>query len=150
MPAEGMRTRRPAQLLATGVEVVVEKEDRFISPGALGHNKFMVRTDKDGNPLTAWTGSTNWAPTGLCTQVNNGLLIDDADVARVYLNQWHELKRAKSEFPKAFVEGNSALKQKPEAVNADAHASWMIVVKLSNPSETSRLLDAAQYADLVK
>jgi hypothetical protein len=70
----------------------------------------MVRTDKDGNPLTAWTGSTNWALTGLCTQVNNGLLIDDADVARVYLNQWHELKKAKSEFPKAFVEGNSAPK----------------------------------------
>ena len=48
------------------------------------------------------------------------------------------------------VEVNAALKQKPEAVNTDPHTSWMIVVKLSNPGETSALLDAAQYADLVK
>jgi phosphatidylserine/phosphatidylglycerophosphate/cardiolipin synthase-like enzyme len=98
------------RLMATGVEVEVEEEHRFISPGALGHNKFMVRTDKDGNPLSIWTGSTNWAPTGLCTQVNNGLLIEDPDVARVYLDQWHQLKEAKSEFPKAFVARNSKAK----------------------------------------
>jgi glycine cleavage system H protein len=48
------------------------------------------------------------------------------------------------------VEVNSALKSRPEAVNTDPHASWMIVVKLSNPGETGTLLDAAQYQDLVK
>jgi glycine cleavage system H protein len=48
------------------------------------------------------------------------------------------------------VEVNIALKQKPEAVNADAHGSWMIVLRLSNPGETSTLLDATQYAELVK
>ncbi len=37
----------------------VEKEYRFISRGALGHNKFLVRIDKGGKPLSAWTGSTN-------------------------------------------------------------------------------------------
>jgi glycine cleavage system H protein len=47
------------------------------------------------------------------------------------------------------VEVNAALRDKPEVVNTDPHASWMIVVKLSNPAETGSLLDAAQYAQLV-
>jgi glycine cleavage system H protein len=48
------------------------------------------------------------------------------------------------------VEVNTALKDKPETVNADPHGSWMVVLKLTNPGETGALLDAAQYADLVK
>ena len=48
------------------------------------------------------------------------------------------------------VEVNAALKQKPEAVNTEPHGSWMIVVKLSNQAEAASLLDAAQYAELVK
>ena len=48
------------------------------------------------------------------------------------------------------VEVNTALKEKPEAVNADPHGSWMIVLRLADPGEASSLLDAAQYADLVK
>ena len=48
------------------------------------------------------------------------------------------------------VEVNAALKDKPEAVNLDPHASWMIAVKLTNPGEAGALLDATQYADLVK
>ena len=48
------------------------------------------------------------------------------------------------------VEVNSALKDKPEGVNANPHDSWMVVIKLTNPSEAGALLDAAQYQDLVK
>src|SRR5947199_9606014 len=48
------------------------------------------------------------------------------------------------------VEVNTALKDKPELVNADAHASWMIALRLSDPAEAVSLLDAAQYAELVK
>jgi glycine cleavage system H protein len=48
------------------------------------------------------------------------------------------------------VEVNTALKDKPEAVNADPHSSWMIVIKLTNPGEAGALLDATQYQDLVK
>ncbi len=43
------------------------------------------------------------------------------------------------------VEVNTALKEKPEAVNANPHASWMIVVRLTDPAEASALLDASQY-----
>src|SRR5881296_51542 len=48
------------------------------------------------------------------------------------------------------VDVNSALKDKPETVNANPHGSWMIVVKLANPGEAGALLDASQYRDLVK
>jgi glycine cleavage system H protein len=48
------------------------------------------------------------------------------------------------------VEVNTALKDKPETVNKDPHASWMVVIKLANPGEAAALLDAAQYQDLVK
>jgi len=48
------------------------------------------------------------------------------------------------------VEVNAALKDKPEAVNADPHGSWMIVVRLTNAGESDALLDASQYQDLVK
>ena len=48
------------------------------------------------------------------------------------------------------VDVNSSLKDKPETVNKDPHASWMIVVRLSNPGEAGALLDATQYQDLVK
>ena len=48
------------------------------------------------------------------------------------------------------VEVNTALKDKPETVNADPHGSWMVVLKLTNPGETGALLDATQYADIVK
>jgi len=48
------------------------------------------------------------------------------------------------------VEVNAALKDKPETVNKDPHASWMVVIKLANPGEAGALLDATQYQDLVK
>jgi glycine cleavage system H protein len=48
------------------------------------------------------------------------------------------------------VEVNASLKEKPEAVNANPHGSWLIAVKLTTPDEVGGLLDAAQYADLVK
>ena len=48
------------------------------------------------------------------------------------------------------AEVNTALKDKPEMINKDPHASWMVVIKLSNPGEAGALLDATQYQDLVK
>ena len=48
------------------------------------------------------------------------------------------------------VEVNAALKEKPESINSDPHASWMVVIKLSDPAEAAALLDVDQYAELVK
>ena len=43
------------------------------------------------------------------------------------------------------VEVNTALKDKPEDVNAKPHETWMIKVRLANAAETGSLLDAAAY-----
>jgi len=45
---------------------------------------------------------------------------------------------------------NSALAEKPERVNSDPHASWMIEVRLSSLGDLDPLMSAAQYSELVK
>lgn len=44
---------------------------------------------------------------------------------------------------------NTALKQKPEVVNGDPYGSWMIELKLADPSEADALLDAARYGEVI-
>ncbi len=48
------------------------------------------------------------------------------------------------------VEVNAALKDKPELVNSAPHDTWMVAIKLANPSEAAELLDATAYDALVK
>ncbi|HEY3381446.1 MAG TPA: glycine cleavage system protein GcvH [Vicinamibacterales bacterium] len=48
------------------------------------------------------------------------------------------------------TEVNAALAEKPEAINHDAHGSWMVAIKTSDPAEAQDLLDAAKYAELIK
>ena len=44
------------------------------------------------------------------------------------------------------VEVNTALGDKPEAINDDPYGEgWLVKVKLSDPSETDQLLDASTY-----
>ena len=40
---------------------------------------------------------------------------------------------------------NDSLRGKPEVVNSDPHATWMIKVHLASPTDSGALLDAAQY-----
>ena len=47
------------------------------------------------------------------------------------------------------VEVNSALKDHPEAVNAEPHSSWMIRVRVSDAADVAGLLDSAQYQSLL-
>jgi phosphatidylserine/phosphatidylglycerophosphate/cardiolipin synthase-like enzyme len=107
---------RRARATLLKAKVDLDKTNRFISPGALGHNKFLVRLDKQGRPAAVWTGSTNWAPTGLCTQVNNGILINNPAVAGIYREQWDRLRKSGSGFPDALVDQNSLPKAAGEDV----------------------------------
>lgn len=43
------------------------------------------------------------------------------------------------------TEVNTALKDRPDAVNSQPHESWMIKVALSNAGDADALLDAAAY-----
>jgi phosphatidylserine/phosphatidylglycerophosphate/cardiolipin synthase-like enzyme len=100
----------------------VEVHDRFVSPGALAHNKFMVVCSKTGKPRQAWTGSTNWTSTGLCTQINNGMLVAHQGFAERYMAQWKLLRDAGSEFPKTLVDSNSLVK--PVTTGASSADVW--------------------------
>ena len=45
---------------------------------------------------------------------------------------------------------NEELTTAPEKINADAHSAWILKVELTDPSEVSQLLDAADYEKFVK
>jgi glycine cleavage system H protein len=47
------------------------------------------------------------------------------------------------------VEVNGALANAPEQINKDAHGSWMLKIKLSNPGDLGALLSAADYEKFV-
>ncbi|MGP8217447.1 MAG: phospholipase D-like domain-containing protein [Bacteroidia bacterium] len=71
------------------------------------HNKFMIFCDKNGkNPKKVWMGSTNWTANGLFAQVNNGVLVNDAEFATYYLNEWNQLKDAENAYPEELIEFN--------------------------------------------
>lgn len=48
------------------------------------------------------------------------------------------------------VEKNEALEDAPELINQDAYENWIIKVKMSDPSETEKLLDAEAYTKLIE
>ena len=47
------------------------------------------------------------------------------------------------------VQVNGAVKDHPEVVNSDPHASWMIKVRVADPSDAEGLLDSTQYQSLL-
>jgi phosphatidylserine/phosphatidylglycerophosphate/cardiolipin synthase-like enzyme len=72
------------------------------------HNKFVVESDAAGsNANRVLTGSTNWTTTGLCTQLNNVLIVEDATIAARFLNQWGKLVAAGDDMPAALKASNS-------------------------------------------
>lgn len=67
-------------------------QDRLFNNNShIGHNKFAVYVE-GGVARTVMTGSTNWTETGLCTQSNNVILIDDKKVADRFLAYWKPLR----------------------------------------------------------
>ena len=48
------------------------------------------------------------------------------------------------------VEVNEKLEDQPEKINEDAFGNWIIIVKLSDPSELDNLMDAKAYAEMTK
>ena len=76
-----------AALKAAGVPVI----DRILGKGSIPHNKFMVLS-QNGAPVAVLSGSTNWTSTGLCTQTNNALIIESAEVGQRYIDYWNALK----------------------------------------------------------
>lgn len=126
--------------------------DRLLKAQGLGHNKFVVLSDA-GGPRAVWTGSTNWSTTGLCTQVNNGLLVEDTAVATLYRQQWDLLKDASppklvpAGFPPALVASNDT----PHSVPVGGAKATVWFTRTSDGRDMAALRDvinAAKHAIL--
>ena len=77
------------RLAKSGAELI----SRYLPDSrSIGHNKFMVYVDKTGAPQAVLSGSTNWTASGLCTQNNNCLIVRSPELAKRYLDYWHNLK----------------------------------------------------------
>jgi phosphatidylserine/phosphatidylglycerophosphate/cardiolipin synthase-like enzyme len=71
------------------------------------HNKFVVEVDPGGRiARRVLTGSTNWTTTGLCTQLNNVLLIERSASADRFRAQWDKLVAAGDSLPPALKAAN--------------------------------------------
>jgi phosphatidylserine/phosphatidylglycerophosphate/cardiolipin synthase-like enzyme len=70
----------------------IELIRRYMPNGHIGHNKFMIYADAQG-PKAVLTGSTNWTATGLCTQNNNAIILESAELAKLYMEYWNDLKK---------------------------------------------------------
>jgi len=82
------------ELAAAGLEVKHRDLSHRGASSPSVHNKFVVESDAHGNAMRVLTGSTNWTTTGLCTQLNNVLIVDDTVIAQRYLDQWSRLVAA--------------------------------------------------------
>ena len=85
---------------------VVDLHDRMVPQGHFAHNKFLVVCDSAKRPLKVLSGSTNWTMTGLCTQANNGIVVNDAKLAQYFLDQWNLLQAAGNSYPPSLAKTN--------------------------------------------
>ena len=92
--SDGTNAATRADLHAAGVPV----PDRFVPSGSIGHNKFVVWSNGQG-PQEVLTGSTNWTPTGLCSQTNNALVLRSAAITQGYQDYWNRLVQDASLHP---------------------------------------------------
>jgi hypothetical protein len=112
--------------------------DRLVSSSHFAHNKFVVFCDAAGNPERVLTGSTNWTTSGLCTQANNALIIDDAAVAADFLAAWHRLKDAKNAYPPGLVSGNDVATS--HQVDGGALTPWFVKTSAAQDLTAARAL----------
>jgi phosphatidylserine/phosphatidylglycerophosphate/cardiolipin synthase-like enzyme len=80
-----------------GAQLIVHERDLSkagrSSPSV--HNKFVVeRNPQTRQSLRVLTGSTNWTTTGLCTQLNNVLVVERPPIAERFFEQWNSLVAA--------------------------------------------------------
>ena len=64
---------------------------RTDSGNLISHNKYIVLLDQ-GEPVSVWTGSTNFTESGIFGQSNVGHVVRNAAVAKAYLDYWTRLQ----------------------------------------------------------
>jgi hypothetical protein len=119
--------------------------DRMCAPGFLGHNKFVV-ISAQATPAAVWTGSTNWQPTGLCTQANNGVMISSSSLAQCYMDAWTRLSKAADKKGGPLTSGNAVTPPQVHDLLNDAHAFAQFT---SVPRGNPQAIDMAELFDLI-
>jgi phosphatidylserine/phosphatidylglycerophosphate/cardiolipin synthase-like enzyme len=105
---DGTKATVAPELVAAGLDVKHRDLSHHGKSSPSVHNKFVVESDAAGkNPSRVLTGSTNWTTTGLCTQLNNVLIIEDTVIASRYLDQWGKLVAAGDDMPASLKATNS-------------------------------------------
>jgi len=94
-------------------KTTTHKYDRIMPNNHIGHNKFLVYVDAKNKPRAVLFGSTNWTSTGLCTQTNNTMVIEDNSLAARYLDYWNQLAK-----------DTTAAKGDPKKLQAMALRTW--------------------------
>jgi hypothetical protein len=133
----------------------VDLHRRMLWSEGLGHNKFLVLAKSASDPFAVWTGSTNWATTGLCTQLNNAILIEDPVLAKTYLDQWKLLRDDSRtgpqgqpmHFGQALLDANDHPKSKPTGTKR--WTLWFTRTTAGQDIEAAtKLINAAEEAIL--
>ena len=125
----------------------VDLHDRLVGQGHFAHNKFVVACDSAGKPQRVLSGSTNWTMTGLCTQANNGIVVDDPNLGAFFINQWNLLKAAGSSYPQTLMAANS--KSASFAVDGGTVTQWFAPTdKGEDLDYARRLIDGAKQGIL--
>lgn len=122
--------------------------DRIVTTGHFAHNKFVVFCDKSGKATKVLTGSLNWTSTGLCTQANNSIIVDDVNVANDYLAAWERIKNAGNGYPAELVDGNSE-PPKPRTVDGCNVTPWFVKTSKAQDLEYARKLIAAAKSGIL-
>jgi phosphatidylserine/phosphatidylglycerophosphate/cardiolipin synthase-like enzyme len=65
---------------------------RTSDPRLIAHNKFIILLEDD-EPVSVWTGSTNYTESGIYGQSNVGHVVRDKDIAAAYLAYWTNLSK---------------------------------------------------------
>lgn len=65
-------------------------KERTIPKSYIHHNKFMVKLE-NGNPISVWTGGTNFSKGGIFGHSNVSHVVEETNIAQKYLEYWNEL-----------------------------------------------------------
>ena len=125
----------------------VDLHDRLVSSGHFAHNKFVVACDSAGKPQRVLSGSTNWTVTGLCTQANNGIIVDNPDLGAFFINEWNLLKAAGNGYPASLMQANST--SKSFTVDGGTITQWFAPTSAGQDLDFARqLINGAQQGIL--
>jgi DNA-binding transcriptional ArsR family regulator len=128
---------------------IVDLHDRLVPEGHFAHNKFLVACNSAGKPQRVLSGSTNWTMTGLCTQANNGIIVNDAKLAQYFVDQWNLLKKAKNGYPAKLAVSNGETKANVFNIDGGTITQWFAPTdKAEDLACARKLIDAAKQGIL--